>query len=230
MTKALMTEKQLQVKIEALSKKHTKKLTQYLNESEYNKVHYEHRLNNVVNDLFGIPYRKTLKVFKGSNLDFNPINGLGHSYGWYELTKVIKGKLVLNAYAYSSTTVRHISRVRQVIDLLELKAIEVQAPNGLQNIEMLQYEHAVQWAKLEVTRLNARKPNKYNNKRQHDLLTNAALIGCKPSKKQLNEQLVKANERRVDRLNQAKLDREKKRLADALSLVSTIPVDSILRG
>lgn len=87
-------------------------------------------------------YKKTLQVFSGgNNLQFNPLNGLGFSYRWYEISKLFGKTLVLNNYSYSSTTIKHVAKLRTLFGQLGLEYIEVSAPNGLHNLDSAMIYH-----------------------------------------------------------------------------------------
>lgn len=198
----------IEEKLESITKKHTKHLKRRIADRgigrEWRKEYYSKKLENPLADALGIPYQTRNKVFKGCNgkLMFDPVTGRGTSYfDGYEISKVIKGKLVLNAYGYSVTTSNHVSVLRSLFHTLGLKYIEVEAPAGLQDLESCEHEHTEQWAKLEVKRLHARKVCNWSAKRQAELLTNAKLIGIRISKREL-------------KVTVAFLEKERRRLLD----------------
>ena len=90
-------------------------------------------------------------LFKGSNVDFNPTTYLGHSYNWYELTKLIDGIVVLNNYRYSPSTGKHVNKVWRVLRLLGIKFIELEAPAGLQDLNIAK-QHALTKYSAELVR------------------------------------------------------------------------------
>lgn len=81
-------------------------------------------------------YYKTQGKYKASNLDFNPVTGLGHSYEWYQLTRKFGNVLVLNNYSYSSTTQRHVYKVRNLMNQLGFRFETIEAPKGLQRLDL----------------------------------------------------------------------------------------------
>lgn len=54
-------------------------------------------------------------TYKASNVTFNPNTCEAISYNWWTFVKVIDGKLVFNAHAYSPTTQRHQHKVRSIM-------------------------------------------------------------------------------------------------------------------
>lgn len=114
----------------------------------------------------GLKFFKTRRTFENykNSCGFDPATGEGHSYGWYSLSKVIKGKLVLNTYNYSSMTVKHISKFCTLFNQLGLTYIKVNAPQGLQNLDV---------AKNLVINKYARKPWDGHTEAQERLLANA---------------------------------------------------------
>lgn len=53
-----------------------------------------------------------LKVYKASNVTFDPTTKCSFSYDWWMFTDVVNGKLVFNNYYYSSTTRKHQHNVK----------------------------------------------------------------------------------------------------------------------
>lgn len=76
-----------------------------------------------------------LNMYKASNLTFNPATGEGRSYEWYSIARKFDGVLVLNTYAYSNTTARHATKLRGLFHSLGLEWVEIEAPQGLQNLD-----------------------------------------------------------------------------------------------
>lgn len=105
-----------------------------------------------------IAWKTRLKIFKRTNLTWDPQTGIGYSYHWYEIAKVIKGQLVLNTYRYSVSTAKHVRLLRNLFDFLELSYVEIDAPSGLQNLNNAAIQCASQWAKLIVKNKYAHKP------------------------------------------------------------------------
>ncbi len=106
---------------------------------EYAKI--QHELEKAKGNTFGdfsLPVRFFSReaVFKSSNFFFDPKTLYATSYGWYPLLKVIKGKLVLNNYYYSRSTIKHVIRLYRILDLLGIKIdYVIQAPQGLDDLD-----------------------------------------------------------------------------------------------
>lgn len=130
------------------------------------------------------------------NCDFDPNTGLGHSYRWYELTKVINGKLVLNSFRYSITTAKHINKVVFLLRELGVKYIIIDAPYGLQDLEACRIELARQFAEATVELKYARKKNNWRLKGVLKKLKNARTIGLTFSNKFLKQALEQAENKR----------------------------------
>lgn len=81
-------------------------------------------------------YYKRLKLYKTSNCVFNPETMHATSYKWYDLLKMINGKVVLNTYRYSVSTGKHIRDVRGMLYKLNIPYETIEAPRGLQNLEV----------------------------------------------------------------------------------------------
>ena len=106
-----------------------------------------------------------LGIYKSSNLTFCPEENKAFSYKWYQLLGHIKKTLVLNTFAYSPTTGRHISKLRKVLDNANIKYTTAQIPEGLQSASAL--TSAIDFYKKKSSELNlkiskARRPMKYH--------------------------------------------------------------------
>lgn len=66
-------------------------------------------------------YFKKLKLYKASNVVFNPENKVATSYNWWIFLGYVNGKLVFNDHAYSTTTMRHQRLVKGVLSDLGIK-------------------------------------------------------------------------------------------------------------
>jgi hypothetical protein len=100
----------------------------------------------------GLKYYTKLGIYKNSRgtLTFNPETGKGHSYGWYEIARKFGKYQVVNSYSYSSTTVRHIGNIRNLLNYNSF--IEIEAPKGLQDLDeaIKLYEKRIQELMLSV--------------------------------------------------------------------------------
>lgn len=82
-------------------------------------------------------YYKTLKVYKSNNLYFNPETMHATSYRWYDLLKVVNGKLLFNSYNYSNSTIKHKHKLSHVLNSLNITPDEyIDAPQGLQRLDV----------------------------------------------------------------------------------------------
>lgn len=79
-------------------------------------------------------YFSRLKLYKAPNLTFNPETIEGRSYHWYLITRKIGKTVLLNGYNYSNTTVRHIYKIRSLLNELNIDFITIEAPRGLQDL------------------------------------------------------------------------------------------------
>lgn len=107
-----------------------------------------------------LAWRPRLKTFKGCSgkAEFDPETLTGTSYNWgYRICQPVNGRLVLNTYPYSNTTVKHIYAIRCLLDHLGLGYIEIQDPNGLQGglSQAVDY-HVRQLAANKVKHANSR--------------------------------------------------------------------------
>lgn len=64
---------------------------------------------------------KKRNQYEASNVSFDPENISAVSYNWWEFVKVINGKVVFNDYNYSPSTLKHQSKVRRLLETLNIK-------------------------------------------------------------------------------------------------------------
>lgn len=168
-----------------------------------------------------------LQVFKsnGGKLIFNPTTGEGTSYHWYSITKVIKGKLVLNNYPYSNSTSQHINKLVRLFRALDIDCITCQAPKGLQDLNSLKAQHCKRWAEYEVDAKYARKARVWAKNAQRDLLDSAKDIGVKITKRDLAQALIQAEASRAAKL--ARKRAKKQKLAALHRVESTVLVEAM---
>lgn len=183
-----------------------------------------------------LKYRPRLKYFKnGEKSGFDPMTGLGHSYDWYDLTRVFKGKLVLNTYRYSMQTCRHISDMRGLFEEMGLKYIEVEAPRGLQNLDAA-YTHLVnELGRATIAKSHAVKDSSWRNRVIRDYrkqLSTLKSIGYPVSQKKVEatiQTMIEAdNQKRAEaKARGARLRAERRALmpkvesTEAISLLQT---------
>jgi hypothetical protein len=79
-------------------------------------------------------YIKSRKRFEKSNLTLDPETYEGRSYRWYLISAKIGGKVFVNKYSYSPTTVKHSGDIFRMLRGLGVEEIyQVSAPRGLRN-------------------------------------------------------------------------------------------------
>lgn len=175
----------------------------------------------------GLTYNKRDNRFSNSRgtTGFNPETGEGHSYGWYALTRIIKGKLVLNDYRYSQQTSIHIKRVREVLRDLGLEFMTIEAPLGLQDLDAaLKYE------------LNNQAKRYINAKYRRDKATNSELnrlislkgpafkklaqLGKTATLTQLEIAIATAENARLARLERERAERAMKKAMSLIQIIS----------
>lgn len=78
-------------------------------------------------------YMKRAKIYKASNVTFDPETCQAYSYDWWRFVDRINGKVVFNDFSYSLTTCRHQSKVRGLLRQLGIEInLYVECPKGLQ--------------------------------------------------------------------------------------------------
>lgn len=228
----------LDAKLKRLARAHEKKLIGYADAAKKQaknatdrhnwSFQYLKRAEKPLEDLLPLKFKKRARVFENykASCGFNPANGWGHSYRWYELTKVIRGKLVLNTYNYSSCTTKHVAQVRRLLDLLKVDYVSIEAPRGLQDLEAATLRTAEVIARAAVENKYARKPSKYSAERAKTLLESSKAIGLKVTQARLKTALDKAEADRTARLEK---QRTKRALAKQQAKAST-PNLALLQG
>lgn len=101
-----------------------------------------------------------LGIFKtpSDHLTFDPLTLEARSYRWYSIARKLKGKLVLNDYAYSVTTRKHTGILQQLFRELGLSYVSIEAPQGLQNLDAACAHSALAWQACKLANAHARKP------------------------------------------------------------------------
>lgn len=150
----------------------------------------------------GFKWVNCRKQFEKSNLTFCPETGRGYSYRWYRIVDNIGGKIVLNTYNYSRTTVGHIGDIKALLRGLEIKIdVEIEAPRGLSDHASIQRHYAsmidghrekiaakgsrnaknqerqkiIQWLNQELARYNEVYASHLFDKEMSDLLSEEAV-------------------------------------------------------
>jgi hypothetical protein len=123
-------------------------------------------------------YYKRLKLYKASNVTFNPETMVAYSYGWWEFVKVIDGKVVFNNYYYSTSTCKHQSKVMGLLSELGIKIdMTIECPGGLQNLQSAVEHYTYEIKELERKIAAPRTHKKKNEERKrhidqlHEILT-----------------------------------------------------------
>ena len=98
-----------------------------------------------------------------SNLWFSEELGEGRSYELYSIARRINGRLILNRYGFSNTTIRHIHKLRNLFKSLNLTWIEIEAPRGLQNLDLARAHYELRRASL-LEEINRKGTKAHTNK------------------------------------------------------------------
>lgn len=81
-------------------------------------------------------YLKTKNIYQASNVYFDANTCQAYSYSWWRFVECFDGKIIFNNYRYSNTTIKHQDKVRWLLRELGLAIhLEIEAPQGLQNLE-----------------------------------------------------------------------------------------------
>lgn len=107
-------------------------------------------------------------------LIFYPDECRAVSYGWYRLLDKIDGKIVLNVFNYSKTTMRHVGNIRSALASLEMNIyLEIKAPRGLQyrNDAIHLIDSEIDDLKELISRPRSRQANNAHRYKMIELLT-----------------------------------------------------------
>lgn len=107
-----------------------------------------------------LKYFTKLKVWKASNVSYDPHRELALSYGWWIMVKRINGLLVFNDYAYSTSTRAHQRKVRKLLDEMGVTIdLFIQAPKGLQDLDSAEefYNNRIVDLQNEIAKPRANK-------------------------------------------------------------------------
>lgn len=79
---------------------------------------------------------KKRNQYEASNVSFDPENISAVSYNWWEFVKVINGKVIFNNYHYSQSTCKHQSKVRRLLETLNIKVdVVVESTKSLSSFD-----------------------------------------------------------------------------------------------
>jgi hypothetical protein len=84
-------------------------------------------------------YSKRAGIYKNStgSLTFDPKTCEAHSYRWWKFVAVVEGKVVFNNYRYSVSTSKHQSKVRSLLNDLNIKIdLELPLPQGINSTSL----------------------------------------------------------------------------------------------
>lgn len=130
------------------------------------------------------------KMYKAANVSYDTQTGTAWSYGWWAFVKVIKGRVVFNAYRYSVSTAKHQSKVRGLLRELGVKIDRtVQVAEGLQGINTLAELNAAEKKTL------AHLAEAAENKRQRRLKAARERRAARKAKAAANETPAKPTRR-----------------------------------
>ncbi len=146
----------------------------------------------------------------------------GHSYGWYALTKKIKGTVYLNTYTYSGQTAKHRGHVERVFRALGVKYVSLEAPRGLQDLQAALLYAVKSYGVAIVENKYARIKHKGSIAYCKKQLKVLEKLGHKASKNRLEMSVIGAEKERKDRLARAREESKRKR-EHAAKLVSHLP-------
>lgn len=209
--------KNLQTKLARIEKKHKASCLKWAKESD-NKYgmrdRYLKRASRALADVLPLRYLKRRNVFVNykESCAFDPVSGEGHSYRWYALTRVIKGRLVLNTFSYSNQTAKHVRKVESLLDLLGAKYLRVQAPRGLQNKDDAAAYGAELIGKATVKLKYARIKRKYSMTLAKANLATLSKIGIRVTKAQIKAAIETAE---ADRAGKLQRQRERVKFVQA---------------
>jgi hypothetical protein len=125
---------------------------------------------------------KSRKRFEKQNLTFDPETFEGRSYKWYLISAKIGGKIVVNKYPYSRTTMRHYGEIMGMLRSLGVAEIySISAPSGLRNQtqtinyyknEISKYEDQIAKPRSRASTNAARREHINRLKKELDLYLN----------------------------------------------------------
>ncbi len=124
-------------------------------------------------------YFKKLKLYKASNVVFNPESKVATSYNWWKFLGYVNGVLVFNDHKYSTTTMRHQRLVKAVLQDLGVKPDLV--IDSRQSLSEGALSDAIERLKLESEALmqeidKPRSQKKKNAERFNQVMFNSAKI------------------------------------------------------
>lgn len=111
-------------------------------------------------------YMKRAGIYKASNVQFNPETCQALSYDWWRFVDRVGGQVIFNHYNYSPSTVKHQYKVRDLLRTLGIAIdLEIEAPDGLQNLDSARAWHLIQAENLEAEAARPRTRKSTNERR-----------------------------------------------------------------
>jgi hypothetical protein len=128
-------------------------------------------------------YFTRLKIYKASNVTFNPETVSAISYDWWQFVRKIDGKIVFNSYRYSVTTAKHQRQVRQLLNELGLVIhLDVRTRKSLDTFETIaeiKKEHGYE-VQNEIDRENFKRIERNRKARERRALKRAQPVNFPP--------------------------------------------------
>lgn len=163
---------------------------------------------------FSIPYRVRSHCFSSGNLSFDAETGLGTSYRWYHITRVLKGTLYLNTYKYSSSTSQHIRKLWSLLTTLGIRFRELDAPRGLQDLDWAKTYALQEFGERFVRSKYSRDTKKLDIKSRTRNIDELERLGIKITLKERKLAVIQAEENRKGRLERARKRKIERRKLD----------------
>lgn len=156
-----------------------------------------------------LKYKKRRGIFENykASCTFDPVTGFGTSYRWYALTKVIRGVLVLNTYTYSNQTAKHVSKVRAILRELNTPFVCLDAPRGLDHLDVARNYIARLYGRGVVEAKYARNGHTWTLNNARAQITTARKLGLTFPAALLKTAVTEAEQERRERLDRLKARR-----------------------
>lgn len=233
-----LTVKKIESKLKALTAKENarrrKRLAEAVGAGESWNVERNQPLpGNAWTSIASLNWQVKNHVFKGCNgkAVFDPIAMSATSYDWWQFVRVIKGKVVFNAYRYSVTTGVHQGSVASLLRTLGVPVyLEVDMRDTLSQFEWAALEPLYSQlfqAEVEQGRKGA-KPRTSTIRELKARIKKARLLGAKCSKFRqaaIKTTCTEAEVRRLARVATARAEGKAMRQAETLLVASNVVVD-----
>lgn len=178
----------------------------------------------------GIPYRPRLKDFRGHmtstsgrfsggpkdtvSCSFDYETGEARSFEWYIMGRYINGHYIVNSYRYSSATSGHVSDLIKTLGILGIKYRELEAPQGLQDLDASKSHLVGSLAKEIVASKYAKKYSRKSAIRFFkNQLKTLKFLGISTAEKEISRAVESAEFVRQDRNKRA---RERSKVSRAI--------------